>query len=163
MFLHNVTMIGNFTLFKPHFYILFILMLPIGLNRNLTLIISFLTGLVMDLFTSQPGLHTSACLLLGLIRPSLISVFIQSNLKDKNKMVSPSISQMGFPSFLLYCVIAASVYNLYFFIIDVWSFKLKDVGIIFGRAFISLVVSLVLFIISQALFISSGPKRLRNR
>jgi hypothetical protein len=70
---------------------------------------------------------------------------------------------MGFPSFLLYCVIAASIYNLYFFIIDVWSFKLKDIGVIFGRAFISLAVSLILFIISQALFISSGPKRKRVR
>ncbi len=159
--LQNLTLLGSYNLFKPQFYILFILMLQININRNLILIIAFFTGLVMDLFTNQPGLHTSACVLLAFVRPFLIDVFFQTNLKDKGKFISPSIAQMGFPSFITYAAIATLIYNFYYYLISVWSFTGTALLHILTRTMLSVLIGLILFIFSQALFINTSKKRRR--
>jgi len=50
------------------FYIGFILFLPYGMSRSLTMIIAFFTGLVIDVFSNTPGIHASACILIAFIK-----------------------------------------------------------------------------------------------
>lgn len=47
------------------FYLGFILFLPLGLNRNLTMVVAFLTGLIIDVFSNTPGIHASATVLIA--------------------------------------------------------------------------------------------------
>lgn len=47
------------------FYIGFILFLPYGLNRSLTMVIAFFSGLIIDVFSNTPGIHASACIFLA--------------------------------------------------------------------------------------------------
>ena len=43
-------------------YLLFILLYPISGNKNLLLLLSFILGLVLDLFSNSGGVHAVACL-----------------------------------------------------------------------------------------------------
>jgi rod shape-determining protein MreD len=54
---------------NPYVYIMIVLLLPSTIPSWLLLIISFLTGLIIDLFMGSPGMHSSATLLAGFSRP----------------------------------------------------------------------------------------------
>lgn len=60
--------------FNPFLYIMFILMLPVNINKVLLLFIAFLTGLTIDIFSGTPGMHASACLVLAFIRPGFLNL-----------------------------------------------------------------------------------------
>ncbi len=59
---------------NPYVYIMFILLLPVEIPSWLLLIISFFTGLIIDLFTGTPGMHTSATVLAGFVRPYVLRI-----------------------------------------------------------------------------------------
>ena len=49
----------------PFLYIFFILALPVELPVWAVLLLSAFAGLVMDFFSSTPGMHMSACVVMG--------------------------------------------------------------------------------------------------
>ena len=53
----------------PFIYIFSLLMFPFDTPRWLLMLIGLFSGILMDLFTGPPGLHTSACLLLVYLQP----------------------------------------------------------------------------------------------
>jgi rod shape-determining protein MreD len=163
-FIQGSTTVGAHALLKPQFYILFILMLPINLNRNVGVAIAFVTGVVMDIFSNTPGLHSSACLILSLIRPVLLERFFQNKLKDATKLVSPSLTVMGFRNFFLYSLIFTTIYNCYYYIIKVWSFQPNKLIYTLMNILVGILISEVLFLISQAFFVNAdGTKKMRKR
>ncbi|WP_258102710.1 rod shape-determining protein MreD [Marinoscillum sp. MHG1-6] len=67
----QIPLINKFILFDKafgFFYLGFILFLPVGLNRNLTMIIGFLSGLVIDVFSNTPGIHAAATVLITFVK-----------------------------------------------------------------------------------------------
>lgn len=46
---------------NPYYYVIFILTIPYKTNRSLILLISFITGLIIDSFSNTYGAHTFAC------------------------------------------------------------------------------------------------------
>lgn len=73
----QVTVFNNIHLFgfvTPYPYILFILLYPINTNRHLFLIISFVLGLILDIFNNSGGVHTTACLTLAFVRENLLKM-----------------------------------------------------------------------------------------
>ncbi len=59
------------------FYVGFILFLPFGLSRSLTMTIAFFAGLLMDVFSNTPGIHASACVLLAFAKDFWLSIVIR--------------------------------------------------------------------------------------
>lgn len=67
----QLPLLYNFILFDTafgFFYIGFILFLPLGLNRNITMVIALVSGLMVDVFSNTPGIHSSACIFIALIK-----------------------------------------------------------------------------------------------
>ena len=56
----------------PFLYLYFIVKLPVGLAPTKVIFLSFLTGLVIDMFGNTTGMHAAACTLVGFLRASLI-------------------------------------------------------------------------------------------
>ena len=57
---------------NPLPYILFLLALPFNTDKSLALVWAFLLGLVLDLFGTSGGIHTTACLIATYLRPLLL-------------------------------------------------------------------------------------------
>src|ERR1035437_6582935 len=57
---------------NPYVYIMFILLLPIEIPSWILIISSFTIGLIIDFFSGSPGMHSSASLLVGFLRPSIL-------------------------------------------------------------------------------------------
>ncbi len=69
--LFQLPLLYKFILFNTafgFFYVGFILLLPLGLNRNISMIIALITGLLIDIFSNTPGIHASACVFIALTK-----------------------------------------------------------------------------------------------
>jgi len=135
---------------NPYVYIMIILLLPVEIPAWLLLIISFFTGLVMDLFTGTPGMHTAATVLAGFIRPYLLRVLSPRDGYESNKV--PSMAVYGFQWFFIYTLVMVLIHHTALFYLEV--FRLAD----FLRTFLRVLLS-SLFSITFILLIEYIRKR----
>lgn len=131
----------------PYLYILFLLMLPIEIPRWLELILGFVCGLVMDMFTNTIGIHASACLTLAFIRPIFLkSIAPRDGYEFGQK---PTIQDMGFAWYIKYAGVLILIHHSWLFFMEVYS--LNGFFTTFIRAILSSVFTLVLAVLSQYL------------
>ncbi|MCS5551365.1 MAG: rod shape-determining protein MreD, partial [Gammaproteobacteria bacterium] len=88
--LNNVQISGYL---NPYVYILFIMLLPPKLPKALVLILAFVMGFTIDIFSDSYGIHTAASVLLAYIRPSILSLV---SVKGGEDLEGISIKQLNF-------------------------------------------------------------------
>jgi rod shape-determining protein MreD len=118
---------------NPYIYIMFILLLPVEMPAWIILIISFAIGLIIDLFSGTPGMHTSATVLAGFVRPYVLRVISPRDGYEPG--VDPSIIIYGFRWFVIYTSIIVFVHHFALFYLEV--FRLAD----FFRTFLRVILS----------------------
>jgi hypothetical protein len=96
----------------PYIYYLFILWLPFSVNRFWLLITGFVTGLTLDYFTGQIGVHTAACVLIAYVRPFIISVLTPKDLSEFNYR-EPSPKAMGWAPYSVYVFVLTLLHHGY--------------------------------------------------
>jgi len=141
----SITLMG-IPVFIPLIYPLILLLLPVNTPHWLTMLLGFMVGITMDLFSNTPGVHASACVVLGYVRPYLLNLFFQQNIKELGDTV-PTLFRMGFRSFLLYILFALVIHHCYYYIIQIWSFK--NILLIVYKTILSTLLSIILIILSQ--------------
>lgn len=119
LFLDNIHFLN---VFFPMIYIYAILRLPSSLSPSIVLIISFLTGLTVDVFSNTPGMHASATTLLGFLRYPVLRLFV---LKEDLVNREVSISWLGGTIFWKYCVILVLIHHTALFLLE--SFTLLNI------------------------------------
>jgi len=105
---------------NPYVYIMFILLLPVEIPSWLLLLLSFGTGLIMDFFSGSPGIHTSATVLTGFIRPYFLKVISPRDGYEPRS--EPSLGAYGFRWFLFYTVLLILIHHTALFYIEVFRF-----------------------------------------
>jgi hypothetical protein len=99
---------------------MFILLLPVEIPAWLLLLISFGTGAVIDIFSGTPGMHSSATLLAGFVRPYVLR--INSPRDGYEPGGNPSMLVYGFRWFLLYTVLIVIIHHTLLFYLEVFRF-----------------------------------------
>lgn len=140
--------------FNPMVYPLMIMMLPFELAAIPTMIVALLLGVCVDAFSNTFGLHASAALFIGYLRP-IIMRYIQPNEGYDNTLL-PIIQDMGVQWFLLYSGIIIFAHHLWFFSFEILRFDL--ILLILGKTFCSLFFSVGLIILFQYIFYKSSKK-----
>ncbi|MES2645503.1 MAG: rod shape-determining protein MreD [Bacteroidota bacterium] len=133
----------------PYLYFLFILWLPFFTSRFWVLIIGFILGFTLDMFTKTPGLHASACVLISFIRPFLISLLVPKETKELT-LGSPGIKSMGAASYAVYVILLTLFHHAWLVFLE-W----MDIGsftYFLGKVFFSGLVSLLLILVTEMLF-----------
>lgn len=106
---------------NPYVYIMIILLLPYTIPSWLLLVISFFTGLIIDLFMGSPGMHASATLLAGFSRPYVLSVIAPRDGYESGVELSMQIH--GFRWFVVYASIIVFVHHFALFYLEVFRFS----------------------------------------
>lgn len=106
---------------NPYVYIMIVLLLPSTLPAWLLLIISFLTGLVIDLFMGSPGMHASATLLAGFSRPYILKLISPRDGYEPGSELS--MQTYGLRWFLIYTVIIVIIHHTALFYLEVFRFS----------------------------------------
>ncbi len=138
--------LGGFV--NPYVYIIFVLMLPLDIPGWASLIISFLMGLSVDIFTHTPGLHASGALVAVFVRPYIIGL-ISTN-KDLEPGLRPTLFDMGRRWYILYSTIMVMIHHIYLFFLEALSFShfFKTLS----QALLSAATTILLAYIAQFLF-----------
>ena len=64
---------------NPYIYIILIICLPQNTSRWLLLSFSFILGILVDSFEISLGIHSTACVLIAFIKPSIERIIIPRN------------------------------------------------------------------------------------
>lgn len=131
---------------NPYVYILFILLLPVSTPRYAVLILAFLLGLSVDIFSNSLGLHAAASVFIAYARPLVIRVI--SN-REEDRSDYPGLFQNKWTWFLSYVSIMVFLHHLLLFYLEVFSFS-NFAGTLF-RVIISSLFSIFVIVLSQFL------------
>lgn len=138
----------------PYLYVLFLLMLPFGLPDWAQLLIGAVTGMVMDLFTSTPGMHASACVIMVYLRIWMLRLLRPRDGYEFSR--KPTISDMGLAWWLTFAGVLVLAHHLWLFFVEVYRFD--DLGITLMRALLSAILTLALCLLAQALFTRTSAR-----
>lgn len=143
LFLFNNIQFSGYV--NPYVYILFILLLPVDIPAWLLLIISFFTGLIIDLMMGTPGMHTSATVLAGFARPYVLRLI--SPREGYETGSGPSMFVYGFKWFLLYTIFIVLIHHTFLFYIEV--FRLSEFFNTFLRVLLSSLFSVTFILLLE--------------
>jgi rod shape-determining protein MreD len=117
LLLNNIQFSGYI---NPYVYIMFILLLPIEIPSWLLLLLSFATGLIIDFFSGSPGMHTSATVLAGFVRPYILRIVSPKDGYESGS--DPSMMIYGFRWFFLYALLMVLVHHTTLFYLEIFRF-----------------------------------------
>ncbi|MDP2721248.1 MAG: rod shape-determining protein MreD [Bacteroidales bacterium] len=128
---------------NPSIYILFILLLPNNINSSLLLLLGFITGLSVDLFTNTAGLHAGSTVLLAFMRPGIIRLLF-GNL-EFGPGESPGLNKLGVSGFFRYTLVLVFIHQLALSLLEVFNFH--HFLFTLSRAFFSSLLTIFLVMI----------------
>lgn len=148
-------LVFNHVLFQsymnPYLYLVLLLMLPKALPKQGALFLGFMIGLIIDFFTDSAGLHAGACTLVMLIRSYLVNII--KTKEDYEPHQGINVHRIGFQSYVMYAGLLLFILHLYIFTLEYFTLNHFFSNIL--KAFLSSLLSLVLILLSQYLFIQS--------
>lgn len=121
----QVLLVDNMDLgdyFNAFPYVYFLLTLPVNIGQVWLLLIGFMLGLTMDLFTGTGGIHAAACTLIAYYRPFLLRA--QSPREGFELHAVPNVSLYGFGWFAGYAALLVGIHHTVLFFLEV--FRLTD-------------------------------------
>lgn len=133
---------------NPSVYILFILLLPVNINKSNLLFLAFLTGITIDYFSNTLGLHASATVFMAFARPGVLNLFF-NNLEFTGKD-EPGPAKIGIRGFLRYALVMVVIHHSLLFILETLSFN--DFAFTLYRIGLSSLVSTFIITIIVLLF-----------
>ena len=132
----------------PYLYVLFLLMLPFSVPAWAQLFIGFGMGMAIDLFSSTPGMHTSACLVMMFARPWVLRTLAPRDGYDHGRQ--PTLQHMGTAWTLSTYGALVLLHHLWLFFAEVHRFDAFFSTI--ARALLSTLATLLLCALVQSLF-----------
>jgi rod shape-determining protein MreD len=117
LILNNIHLFGIVT---PFLYIYPILKLPVDFSRSGVIFISFLLGLLIDIFSNTFGIHAAAAALAGFVRNPLLSGWVDMKEIPENSI--PSYRLLNFSNFLRYTLIITAIHHTVLFAVESFNF-----------------------------------------
>lgn len=127
----------------PLLYIYMVLLFHRDYPRWSKLVLSFVMGLLIDVFSNTPGVATASMTFMGLIQPYLLGFFLQRDSPDDLK---PTMKSLGFTKFVLYTLISVVFYCILFFTLETFNFFnwLQWLECIGGSAALTIILIIVI-------------------
>jgi len=129
----------------PAIYIIYIIILPFETPKWMVLILAFLIGFTIDMFSDTLGLNTSASVLIAFIRPGILNSLAPRDGYETGSF--PRVYYQGVGWFLKYASVLVTVHQLAYYLLE--SFNFDNIAVILLKALVGSIISLILVIVSQ--------------
>lgn len=133
---------------NPFIYILFLYWYPIKENRTTFMVVSFLLGLCVDLFSDTLALNAAATITIAYLRPTIMRFVFGVNYEFQSFKLNNSTKAQQF-TFLALLII---IHHLVYFTLEIFSFS--NSLLILQKTVIIGVATLILSILFSTLFSS---------
>lgn len=104
----------------PFVFIYVILRLPITLSLNWTLTISFLLGLVVDIFSDTYGMNALACTVFAMVKRPVLRLYVPR--EEDLTRPEPSMLSLGTAVYMKYLLTMTLIYCTLVFCIEAFTF-----------------------------------------
>ena len=133
---------------NPYFYIMLIICLPQITPKWFLIIFGFFLGLSIDLFSGSLGFHSTSCILISFLKPSIEKIIIPKNTISNEQDIL--MERLGFKMFSIYAFIMISIHHIILFILA--HFRISSLENMLGKVFLSSIITFIIIIISQFFF-----------
>lgn len=140
---------------NPYLYVLFILYLPAGINRGTLMLLGFITGFIVDLFSNTPGMHAGATVLISFIRPFLLKDYLSKD--SSNPESSPTIRENGIGWYIKYAGFLVLSHHTFLFMVE--QFNLSFIWPVLVRIVLSSLATMILILLAQLFLIEKSGRR----
>lgn len=138
----------------PMAYIMFIFILPFKMSKSLVVLLGFLMGISVDIFTGVLGQHAAASVLIAFLRMPVISI-ISTQIKFEEHL-RPVLWDMKFAWYFQYALYLTLIHHIVFFFLDSMSFH--NFFLVLGIALLNVIASLILIFIFQIIFYKTSRR-----
>lgn len=118
----QITVFGNVALFgyaTPFLFLYFIIKLPATMSPNWVMTLAFITGVILDIFFSTPGMYSLSATLAAFMRKPYITLVLQRD--DEASSMTPSVKSLGAAPFTVYALLIILTFSSAVFIIQAFS------------------------------------------
>lgn len=143
LILNNINLFG----YNPYLYIAFIFLYPLNEKRFPFLILSFILGLSIDLFSDMGGIHAFSTLFIAYIRLRFVKIYFRKIPSDYPFF---RLQSESFGKVFNYVVTLTIIHHLIYF--SLANFSLQNLSIVFLNTTFSGVFTLVLFFLGTYIF-----------
>ncbi len=102
---------------NPMVYIYFILLFPFNSNKSLFLVVAFLLGLSVDMFSDSGGAHAAACVIIAYIRPFVLRFAFGISYEHQ----SIKLENTAFGQRMVYIIILTLVHHFFVFLLEIFN------------------------------------------
>jgi len=131
---------------NPYVYIIFIFLFPVKDERLLFLFISFLLGLLVDLFSDSGGVHAAAAVSLAYARPLILKSSF--GMLYEHQSIKFDTTEIG--SLISYITIGTILHHLILFSLEV--FNVSEILLILKKTLFSSIFTIILSVLIIILF-----------
>jgi hypothetical protein len=126
-------------------------MLPFQTPKWLVLLLSFVLGITVDMFSDTGGMHAAASVFMGFLRQPVLQILSPRDGYDPNHL--PTIQQLGINWFFSYTAILTFSHHLFLFYLEI--FRFSEFFHTFLHVILSSIFTLALVFVSQFFFAKS--------
>ncbi|WP_418512813.1 rod shape-determining protein MreD [Corallibacter sp.] len=141
--LNHINFLGHI---NPYLYILFIILYPTANNRATFLLLSFLLGITIDMFSDSGGVHAAAAVTIAFIRPVVLKFSFGSVYEHQTMR----FGNVEFGSMFTYITILTIVHHFILFSLEV--FNVLEIILILKKTLFSSIFTILLCIITNIIF-----------
>jgi rod shape-determining protein MreD len=138
--------INFFGYINPYIYIIFIFLFPIRDSRLVLLLVSFLLGLLVDIFSDSGGVHAAASVCLAYTRPVLLKTSF--GMLYEHHSIKFSSTEIG--SLITYIIFGTLVHHFILFTFEI--FNISNILLILKKTLFSSVFTIILSVLIIILF-----------
>jgi len=140
---NNINFLGYI---NPYIYIVFIFLFPIRDSRIVLLLVSFLLGMLVDMFSDSGGVHAAAAVTLAYARPLLLKMSFGMLYEHQ----SVKFSNTDIDSLITYVGLGTLLHHFILFSLEV--FNISNILLILKKTLFSGIFTIILSILIIVLF-----------
>ena len=131
-----------YDIYDPYICLVFIITFPIKVDKITFMIISFVFGFVLDIYSNSLGINAAACLSIAFLRSYILS-FIFGSFYDPHgiKLIKNYVLESTFSQKFLYISSIIIIHHLFIFSLETFSFKF--ISLIVYKTLITYLISLI--------------------
>ena len=131
-----------FDIYDPYVCLVFIITFPIKVNKITFMMISFIFGFILDLYSNSLGINTAACLSVAFLRSYILN-FVFGSFYDPHgiKLIKNYVLESTFSQKFLYITTIILIHHLILFSLEVFSFQF--ISLILFKTLITSLISLI--------------------
>ncbi|MBC3845068.1 rod shape-determining protein MreD [Winogradskyella echinorum] len=149
LLLAQVVICNNINFFgyiNPYIYIIFIFLFPIKDERLVFLLVSFLLGMMVDMFSDSGGVHAAAAVCLAYSRPILLKTSF--GMLYEHHTIKFSNTEIG--SLITYITLGTVIHHFILFVLEI--FNISNILLILKKTLFSSIFTILLSVLIIILF-----------